>query len=99
MQDIYSYITTEETIYQTKPVSIAENYEWNMWEYIKLVVLYKNSQYLLGNSDDKPFKNIIRPILNLAYRAEGFDVKDIVLFINDKYKYFKSFLVKKFHQK
>src|SRR5690606_14938177 len=49
------------------------------------------------NDGSRPFKNIIRPILNVAYRTEGFDVKDIVPFVNDLKNYYKSFLVKKFH--
>src|SRR3990167_10290066 len=98
-KNIYDLIKSEETAYQTLPVSVVENYEWNMFKHIKTTALYKNSQYLSGKDDNKPFKNIIRPILNLAYRAEGFDVKDIQLFINDVKNYFKSFLIRKFHEK
>ena len=97
--DIYKYIVAEENAYQTLPVQIIENYDWNMWKHITTTIQYKNSQYTTGSSDDKPFKNIIRPILNLAYRAEGFDVKDIVLFVNEIKNYFKSFLIKKYHEK
>ena len=99
MNNIFEFITSQATAYKSLPVSVAENYEWSMWKHITTTILYKNSQYLSGKSDDKPYKNIIRPILNLAYRAEGFDVKDIVLFINDSMTYFKSFLVKKYHEK
>jgi len=98
-KDIFSLIVSEETAYQTLPVNVIENYDWNMSEHIKISTLYKNSVYLTGKDDNKPFKNIIRPILNLQYRAEGFDVKDIVLFVNDVKNYFKSFLIKKFHEK
>ncbi len=71
-----------------------------MKDHIEKTILYKNSEYVDGNPGKlKPFKNIIRPILNLAYRAEGFDVKDIELFINNRKDYYKSFLVKKFHAK
>jgi len=95
---IFELIKREESAYQALPVAIVENYEWHMFEHIKKTILYKNSQYSSGNSDDKPFKNIIRPILNLQYRATGFDLKDIVLFVNDAQKYFMSFLVKKYHE-
>ncbi len=97
--NIYDLITAEETAYQTLPITVTEGYEWHMYKHINCTVLYKNSVYVTGNSDDKPFKNIIRPILNLQYRAEGFDVKDIELFVNDSKKYFKSFLIKKYHNK
>jgi hypothetical protein len=96
-QNIFDYIKSEETGYQTLPVQVISGYEWKMFEHIKLTVLYKNSRFSTGNSDDKPFKNIIRPILNLQYRAEGFDVKDIVIFVENAYQYFKSFLIKKYH--
>lgn len=94
--DIYDLITSEEANFKL-PIPIMENYEWSMYDHIKTTVLYKNSIYKSGKDDNKPFKNILRPILNLQYRAEGFDVKDIVLYINDQYKYFKSFLVNKYH--
>ncbi len=97
-QGVFSYIRSEENAYQI-PVKISDGYEWNMARHIKLSTLYALSQYETGNSDDKPFKQIIQPILNLQYRAEGFDVKDIVLYVNDKKNNHKSFLVKKYYEK
>lgn len=98
-KNIFDFIRTEESAYASVPVQVVDGYDWQMAEHIKKTVLYKNSRYSTGKDDNKPFKNIIRPILNLAYRAEGFDVKDIVLFVNDPKNYHKSFLVKKFHEK
>ena len=98
-QNIYAFVKTEENSYQTLPTPVIEGYEWKMVDHIKKTIFYKNSQFMTGSNESKPFKNIIRPILNLQYSAEGFDVKDILLYINDAYKYFKSFLVKKFHEK
>src|SRR6267154_2047215 len=98
-RNIYDFVVAEETAYNTIPVQVADGYEWSMPTHIRTTVLYKNSQYLTGKDDSKPFKNIIRPILNLQYRAEGFDVKDIVLFVNDSEKYYMSFLVSKYHEK
>lgn len=99
MSDIYEYITTEANAYQTNGVDVVDGYNWRMFDHIKLSTLYKNSQYQTGNYGDKPFKNIIRPILNVAYRSEGFDVKDIEPYVNDPDNYYKSFLVRKFHNK
>ena len=96
---IYEYIKTEETNYQTLPTPIVDGWDWNMFKHIKKSVIYKFGQYLSGKSDDKPNKNIILPLLRLRYRTEGFDVKDVELFIDDRDKYFKSFLIKKFHEK
>src|SRR3990167_1749309 len=97
-KNIYEMVPAEENAYRTVPITVADGYEWNMYEHIRTTVLYKNWTFKTGKDDNKPFKNIIRPILNLHYRAEGFDVKDIVLFLNDKYKYFKSFLIRKYHE-
>lgn len=80
-------------------VDVVDGYNWKMYDHIKLSTLYKNSQFQGGNYGDKPFKNIIRPILNVAYRSEGFDVKDIEPYVNDPKDYYKSFLVRKFHNK
>lgn len=98
-QTIFEYTKAEETNYQTQPVTVVEGYEWNMFDHVKKSTLYKNSQYTTGKTDDKPFYNIIRPILNVAYRLEGFDVKDIEFFVNSEKEYYKSFLARKFHYK
>lgn len=101
-QGIFAFITAEETAYG-QSIPVADGYNWSMKDHIRLTTLYKNSQFSTGNSeserDNKPFKNILRPILNLQYRAEGFDVKDITLFVDNPDNYYKSFLVKKFHEK
>lgn len=98
-KNVFEYVVTEENSYQQSSIQISEKNEWSMFNHIKLTLLYKASKFESGNSDEKPFKNIMRPILNLQYRAEGFDVKDIVLFVNEAKNYFKSFLIKKFHNK
>src|SRR5580765_3434521 len=98
-QNVYDFITSQQSSYQALGVQIADNYEWSMWKHINITVLYKNSQYAEHvKTSDEPFKNITRPILNLQYRAEGFDVKDIELYVNEAKNYFKSFLVKKKHE-
>lgn len=99
-ENIFSYIITEENFYRTRGVPLSDLWEWKMFEHLKLSKLYKNSQLESGNKDgDKPIKNIVRPILNVAYRSEGFDVKDIQPFVNDSQYYWMSFLVKKYHNK
>lgn len=95
---IGEFITAEETAYK-QPIPITDSWRWSMYEHIKLSMLYKNSQLSTGKDDFKPVKNITRPILNLQYRAEGFDVKDITVFADDAKDYFKSFLIGKFHEK
>lgn len=99
-KDIYEYITTEEANYKTLKVPVQDGWEWNMYEHIRRSVLFKNSKFSKGDNDgNRPFKNIIRPILNVAYRSEGFNVTDIEPFVNDPDKYYKSFLVRRYHPK
>ena len=96
-KDIFELIKGEEEAYKTMPVTVVEGYDWSMPKHIQMTISYKSSQYTTGNSDEKPFKNILRPILNLQYRAEGFDVKDIELFVNERRNFFKSLLIRKYH--
>lgn len=94
-ETIFQYITSEESNY-VLPINNLD-WEWSMKDHIKKSFFYKHGRLLGGNSDDKPVKNITKPILNLQYRTEDLDVKDIVLYIDDKEKYHLSFLVKKYH--
>lgn len=94
--DIFSYIKTQESAYK-QPIPLNGAWNWSMTDHIKTSFLYKNSQLLTGKNDFKPVKNITRPILNLQYRAEDIDVKDVLLYADDKNKYHLSFLVKKYH--
>lgn len=93
--DIFSYITAEEAAYKL-PVNISD-WDWSMADHIKTSFFYKHGRLLTGNSDNKPVKNIVRPILNLQYRTEDIDVKDIQLYVEDADMYHLSFLVKKYH--
>ena len=100
--DIFEYCTVQETA-MSQPIEVIDGYDFNLKEHIRSTVLYKNSQLESGKnkgmSNEKPVKNITLPILRLQYRTEGFDVKDIELFVDDAKNYYKSFLVKKFHTK
>ena len=99
-QNIYDFITTEEANFNL-PIAVIEGWDWNFKEHINVSTLYKNSQLTTnknkGTIDEKPVKNIVSPILDLRYRAEDIDVKDIVLYVDDPEKYHLSFLVKKYH--
>jgi len=97
---VFDFIKTEEDRYKAEtPVSISNGYEWSMAKHLKLSTLYPLSQYERGNSDNKPFNQIIQPILNLQHRAEGFDVKDVILYVNSRKNNHKSFIIKKYHEK
>lgn len=100
VQNVFDYITSEEANYKTAKIPITDGWEWNMFEHVRKTTLYKNSKFAKGQNDGlRPFKNINRPILNVAYRSEGFDVKDIEPFVDDADLYYMSFLVRKFHAK
>lgn len=93
--DIFSYITGKENEYQ-QAISI-EGWNWNMKEHLRQSFYYKHGRLLEGNDVETPVKNITRPILNLQYRSEDIDIKDIVLYVDDPSAYHLSFLVKKYH--
>lgn len=99
--NIFEYVTQETNNYKALPVALDESqWDWNMWEHLRRSFLVKHSRFYMGKNDgSRPFKNIVRPILNVAYRSEGFDVKDIEPFVDDVKKFYKSFLVRKYHPK
>jgi hypothetical protein len=97
-KDIYDLVKSEESNF-FKPITLEDGWDWSMKEHLRRSFLYKHSQFEENNDNrrERPFKNIIRPILNAAYRTEGFDVKDIELYVDNPDIYFKSFLVDKYH--
>jgi hypothetical protein len=97
-ENIFTFTTTEETAFKL-PIQITPSWSWNMYDHIIDTVTYKYGQLKSGKDENKPVKNIILPTLRLRYRTEGFDLKDVELFIDDKDEYWKSFLVKKYHEK
>ena len=99
-KNIYDFVNTEKTSYESGVgVPIAGSWMWSMFNHCNYSLLMKNGQFPLTQTKmgDRPNKNIIRPILNVAYRSEGFDVKDIEPYVNDPQNYYKSFFVRKFH--
>ena len=94
--DIFDYIVAQENAYR-QPINLNDSWSWSMKDHLKRSSLYKNSQLLSGKNDFKPVKNITRPILNLQYRTEDIEVKDVQIYIDDSEKYHLSFLVKKYH--
>lgn len=100
MQTIYEYITSEKNDFK-KPISITDGWSWGFAEHVKRSFLYLNSQFERDNEnrDKRPFNNIIRPIINVQKRTEGFDVKDIEIYVNNPDNYHKSLLARKFHDK
>lgn len=98
--DVFEYVLKEETDYKTRKIPLASNWDWSMYDHIDRSVHLKNSQYLKGANDfSRPVNNIIIPIANVNYRSEGFDVKDVILYVEDKDNFHLSLLAKKFHER
>ena len=99
MQDIFTYIKSNESSYNTVPIPVVENYEWHMARHVKLTALYLNSQYETGNKEMKPFYNIILPAMLTAHRSVSFHLKEINFFIDNSDAYYKSMLLRKYHER
>ncbi|NOQ68454.1 hypothetical protein GQ568_03365, partial [Patescibacteria group bacterium] len=98
MSKVHEYITTELINYETERVPITKSVDWNMKDHIERCTNVANGWYSEGENDGKrPYKNIVEPIKNVALRTEGFDVKDIVPYVDNSDKYHLSFFIKKYH--
>jgi len=99
MPSIYEYILQEEADWKTARVPLASNWrDWNMYEHIDRSFTLKNSKFYKGRQDyTRPFRNIILPIANVNYRTEGFDVKDVQLYVDNAENHHKSLVAKKYH--
>lgn len=96
--NIYDFITSEEASFKTIRVPVTGSKDWNMHEHIERCTNVSNGWFHSGQNDgNRPYKDIVTPIINVARRSEGFDVKDIVPFVDSSDEFYKSFLVKKFH--
>lgn len=96
---IYEYIIQEEGASRTARVPLASNWrDWNMYEHVDRSFTLLNSRFYLGNQDyTRPFNNIILPIRNVNVRNEGFDVKDVQIYVDDADNHHKSFIARKKH--
>lgn len=95
---IYSYIKSQENAYETEEVQVGDNWFWGMRKHIQLIFHLKHSIFFTGENDWlRPFKNIMQPLLNLAYWTEDIEVKDVVFYIEGDEGRVLSFLVKKYH--
>jgi len=97
-QSVYEYIQSEQTNYKTARVPITTSYDWNMSEHIERCTNVANGWYHSGKNDGlRRYDDIVTPIINVAFRSEGFDVKDIIPYVNSIQDNYKSFLIKKYH--
>jgi hypothetical protein len=95
---VFDYIKTQENLWQTERIPLTTSKSWNMKEHIERCTNVANAWYHQGQNDGlRRYDDIVTPILNVAFRTEGFDVKDIVPFVDDINESYKSFIVKKRH--
>ena len=97
-KDVFLDITTERNNWRTVRVPLTNSKDWNMYEHIQRCTNVANAWYHTGKNDGlRPYNDIVTPIIDVAFRSEGFDVKDIIPYVNDAQNYYKSFLIKKYH--
>ena len=81
MKSIYSLIEDQIQSFNSDTITLAEGYEFNQKETIKLIELYTYSQFESGKFDsldrEKPFFNIVNFRVNVSTRATDIDTKDI----------------------
>src|SRR3990167_8996149 len=95
---IYSYITAEESKFQTEEIQVGDNWMWNFRNHVQLIFHLKNGIFFTGeNNWLRAFKNIMEPLLNLSYWTEDIEVKDVLFFIESTTGRALSFLIKKYH--
>ena len=97
-QDIYQYVQSEETKFESDEIRVGENWFWNMRRHVQMLFHLKNGQFFTGSNDwMRAFKNIMEPILELSAWTEDIEVKDVVFFIEGDDDRALSFLIKKYH--
>jgi hypothetical protein len=95
---IYSFVKAEENDFETNDIRLGENWNWKFRDHVQMIFHLKNSVFFTGENDWlRPFKNIMEPILNLAYWSEDIEVKDTVFYIENPRGRALSFLIKKYH--
>ena len=98
--NVYDFVKEQEVKYQ-KPIDLESGWPWSMKAHLRRSFLYKNSQFEDDNEnrDLRPNKNIILGIRNVQNRTEGFDVKDIDIYVDNPDFYYRSFIVRKYFEK
>ena len=97
-QDIFQYITAEESRFDTDKISIGTNWQWNMKEFVQMVFHLKHGVFFSGENDwMRAFKNVMDVTLGNAKVLEDIELKDVVFFSESKNGRVASFFFKKYH--
>lgn len=96
--DIYSYVKTQESDFQSSEKRIGENWNWNFRTHVQMIFHLKHGVFYTGENDWlRAFKNIMQPIIDLSNWTEDLEAKDVTIFIEDEDGRALSFLIKKYH--
>lgn len=96
--NVFDYISLSEISWKTDRIPLTNTKDWNMSEHIERCTNVSNGWFHSGKNDGiRPYNDIVSPIIDVAFRSEGFDVKDIVPFVDDIKQNYKSLIVKKRH--
>lgn len=97
-ETIFSYITSEENKFDTEEVQVGSNWKWNFKNHTQMIFHLKNGVFFQGENDWlRSFKNIMEPVLSLAYWTEDIEVKDVEFFIENRPGRVAAFFIKKYH--
>lgn len=97
-ENIFDYIIQQENLFKTTKVPVTNSFEWNFKEHVERCTNVASGHFHNGKNDgNRPYDDIVSPIIDVAFRSEGFDVKDIVPFVDNSDKYYLSFIAKKYH--
>lgn len=96
--DIYTYVKSEETNFETEEIQVGENWYWNFKKHVQLIFHLKNGVFFTGDNNWlRAFKEVMQPMIDLANWTEDLEVKDTVFYIEGKDDRVASFLIKKYH--
>lgn len=97
-ENIFDYIIAQENNFKTEKVPVTNSYEWNLKEHIERCTNVASGHFHQGKNDGlRPYDDIVTPIIDVAFRSEGFDVKDIIPYVDNSDFYNLSMIVKKYH--
>ena len=96
--DIYSWVKSEESSFETDEIQVGDNWWWNFRNHVQLIFHLKNGLFFTGeNNWLRAFKNIMEPIINLSFWTEDIEVKDIMFYVEGEDDRALSFMLKKYH--
>lgn len=96
--NIFEYIKSQEVAFETDKIHVGKNWQWSFKDHVQMIFHLKHGQFYTGENDYlRAFKNVMLPMLHLAYWVQDIDVKDGVFWVEGSEDRVLSFLIKKYH--